>query len=49
MLELANPDERVREAQVSRLPEEFERFDRVRFDVLINPRQLLGHPVEGFS
>jgi len=48
-LELANPDQRVREAQVSRLLEELERFDGVRFDVLIAPRQLLGHPVEGFS
>jgi hypothetical protein len=49
LLELADPDERVRETQISRLPKELKRFDGVRFDVFVAPRQLLGHPVKGFS
>jgi hypothetical protein len=49
LLEFADPDQGMREAQRSRLLEELKRLGPVLLDVFIAPRELFGHPIEALS
>jgi hypothetical protein len=48
-MKLTDPDQRVGEAQIGRLSKELKRLGGIRLGVLVAPRQLLRHPVEGVS